>query len=102
MTEATRPRWSGADLILPTRIQPRASRDAWVLSDDLVKLRVTAPPVDGAANTHIQRFIAEAFGVPKSQVELVKGQTSRCKVFRIREPTRVPAELAALVAHRSA
>ncbi len=50
-----------------------------------MRLRVDAPAVDGKANRACIRFLAEALGVPRRQVELVRGETSRDKVVRIRE-----------------
>ncbi|MBL3617569.1 MAG: YggU family protein [gamma proteobacterium endosymbiont of Lamellibrachia anaximandri] len=70
--------WDGDDLTLRLRIQPKASRDTFVgpHGDDF-KIRITAPPVDGKANTHLIKLLAKAFGVPRSQVTLVSGETSR-------------------------
>ncbi len=66
------------------RIQPRASRNEIVQREGGgLKIRLTAPPVDGAANEALIRFLADTLSVPKSQVELVSGHTSREKVVRI-------------------
>ena len=48
---------------------------------DALKVRVTAPPVDGKANALLQRFLAETFGLAPSAVELVGGNTQRRKIF---------------------
>ncbi len=83
--------WDGADLILRVRVQPRASRDEWVgLRDDRFQVRVTAPPVDGQANAHLREFLATLFGVAKSQVTLLAGETGRDKRWRIAAPKRLP------------
>ena len=42
-------RWEGPDLVLQIRVQPRAARDAFVPEDERLRVRITAPPVDGAA-----------------------------------------------------
>ena len=84
-------RWEGADLILSLRIQPRASRDQW--SEPLegrFRVRITAPPVDGQANAHLREFLADLFGVAKSQVTLLAGETGRDKRLRIAAPKRLP------------
>lgn len=91
---ATWARWDGADLVIELRVQPRASRDALVAEADRLRARITAPPVDGAANEHLRRLLADGFGVPPSRVTLLRGAASREKVFRIAGPTEVPASLA--------
>lgn len=87
-------RWDGDDLVLSLKIQPRASSDgfAGVLGERL-KLRITAPPVDGKANAHLQAYLAKCFGVPKSAVVLESGQTGRDKRVRIHRPVRLPEEI---------
>ncbi len=66
------------------RIQPRASRNGVVLMEGGgFKIRLTAPPVDGAANEALIRFLADILSLPKSQVEIVTGHTSREKIVRI-------------------
>ena len=87
-------RWTGADLLLDLRVQPRASRDAFgePLGDRL-KLRLTAPPVDGKANAQLTRFLAGVFGVPKSRVHLESGAASRNKRVRIQAPERLPPSI---------
>ena len=61
-------------------IQPRSRRNEVVgLRDDAVVIRLTAQPVEGAANEALQRFIAERLGVAASRVALVRGQSSRRK-----------------------
>ena len=93
-------RWDGADLVLTVRAQPRASRDELRLEGERLKARITAPPVDGAANAHLLRFLAAEFGVAPSRVALVRGATGREKVVRIAAPTTLPAALAAHIAPR--
>jgi uncharacterized protein (TIGR00251 family) len=91
-------RWDGTDLLLEVRVQPRASRDAFVLEDGRLRVRTTAPPVEGAANEHLCRWLAREFGVAPSRVHLVRGAASREKSFRITAPVRVPAPLASALA----
>jgi hypothetical protein len=70
--------------VLRLRVQPRASRDAitgW--RDDVLAVRVTAPPVEGAANAALTRLLAEAFHVPRSAVTLLRGERGREKLVRI-------------------
>ena len=66
------------------RVIPRARRDeiGGERGGRLV-VRVTAPPVDGAANTALRRLIAKEAGVSASRVSIVRGETSRDKVVRV-------------------
>lgn len=85
-------RWQGEDLLLTLRIQPRASRDEIAGPyGDALKVRITAPPVDGKANAHLLRFLAGLFDVPASSVELISGETGRDKRVKISHPRRFPA-----------
>ena len=95
-------RWDIDDrLVCMIRVQPRASRPglAGVIGDRL-KLRVHAPPVEGAANTAVLRWAADAFGVPVGAVEIVSGATARNKTLRIVSPRKIPAEIALHIAPR--
>jgi len=87
--------WAGADLILWLRVQPRASRDEWVgAAAAQFRVRITAPPVDGQANAHLQAFLATLFGVAKSRVTLLAGDKGRDKRWRITAPQRLPSGIA--------
>lgn len=83
--------WQGESLILSVRAQPKASRDEIVgPHGDSLKIRITAPPIDGKANQHLQKFLAKAFGVSKSSVVLESGDSAREKRFRIDKPKKLP------------
>jgi len=78
-------------LQLTLHVQPGASRtEVAGTHGDALKVRLTAPPVDGKANAELLRFLAEAFGVPRRNVTLVRGETSRAKVVRIAHPAARP------------
>lgn len=65
-------------------IQPRAAKTAVAgTHDGLLKIRLAAPPVDGAANTALVEFIADRLGIAKSRVRLVGGASSRRKVVEV-------------------
>lgn len=69
---------------LHTYVQPRASRSEIAGEHgDGIKVRITAPPVDGEANAELERFIAKLLGVARSRVEVVTGTSSRNKVVAI-------------------
>lgn len=87
-------RWDGVDLILECHLQPKASRAEFAgLHGNRVKIRLTAPPVDGKANAQLLAFLANAFAVSKSQVSLESGQQSRQKRVRIKQPQFLPGQL---------
>jgi uncharacterized protein (TIGR00251 family) len=84
-------RWDGDNLLLSLRVQPRSRKDQFIEPyGDHYKVQITAPPIDGKANDHIVKFLANSFGVRRSQVSLQTGQTSRNKLFRIELPTKFP------------
>ena len=86
--------WDGEDLILAVHIQPKASQDALDGTyGERLKIRISAPPVDGKANEHLIRFLAGLFDVPRRQVRLLSGESSRAKRIRIRQPRTLPAEI---------
>jgi uncharacterized protein (TIGR00251 family) len=53
------------------------------VQDNALKIRLTSPPVDGAANSLCREFLAGLFGLPKSAVTIIAGETSRRKRVRI-------------------
>ncbi len=86
--------WNGDDLLLNCRIQPRAASDEISGNHgDCLKVRITAPPVDGKANAHLVGFLAKSFGVSKGKISIEKGELGRTKRIRIKAPTHIPAKL---------
>src|ERR1035437_5580529 len=80
------------DLILCVYIQPHASKNQICgIQGEELKIRLTSPPVDGAANKLCKEFLAELFDVSKSSVEIISGETSRQKRVKIssNEPARL-------------
>ncbi|ABR75324.1 YggU family protein [Actinobacillus succinogenes] len=72
-------------------LQPKASKDAIIgLHDEELKISITAPPVDGAANAHLIKYLSKAFKVPKSAVQLEKGELNRHKQVFIPAPKIIP------------
>lgn len=71
---------SGEGVLLQVLVQPRASRNEVAgLQGEELKVRLTSPPVEGAANKTCTAYFAKLLGVPKSAVELVVGDRSRHK-----------------------
>ncbi|MBK8302832.1 MAG: DUF167 family protein [Pyrinomonadaceae bacterium] len=72
-------------LTFPIRVVPRASRTEIVgIHDGALKVRIASPPVDGAANIEIVRFLAKTFGVSKGDVFIISGETSKNKRIKIK------------------
>ena len=86
-------RWDGPDLVLTVHAQPGARKTLVTgLHGGALKLKLAARPVEGAANAALLEFLSESFGVPKRQVVLESGDTSRHKRVRIQAPARAAAE----------
>lgn len=91
---------SRPEALVRLRVQPRASRDEIVgWQDEALRVRVTAPPVEGEANTKVRQLVARALGVAASNVALVRGDRSRDKLVRVTglSLADVRARLAALI-----
>jgi len=74
-------------VLLRLRIQPRASRTEIAgIQGSALKIRLLAPPVDGAANEALIRFLAELLEVPRSRVTIRSGLASRSKTVHIAAP----------------
>jgi uncharacterized protein len=72
-------------LTFPVRVIPRASRSEVVGEHDgSLKVKLASPPVDGAANAELIRLLAKQFGVSRSDVQIVKGETSKNKRIKIK------------------
>lgn len=66
------------------RVQPRASQSCIAGEmDGALKLRLAAPPVDGAANEELMRWLGKFFGVPRVQVAIISGKTAKQKIVRV-------------------
>jgi uncharacterized protein (TIGR00251 family) len=71
-------------LNIQVQIQPGSSKDQIIgLHNGRLKIKISAPPVDGKANQNLIEFIAKALGVSKSKIEIVKGRTSKLKTLKI-------------------
>ena len=74
----------GSTVRVRVRVQPRASRTEVAGEyDGALKVRVAAPPVDGAANDELVRFIARRVGVAQSRIRIVSGDAGRSKILEI-------------------
>ena len=86
-------------MIFAVRVAPRASRDAIEGEyQGALKVRLTAPPLDGRANEALRRLLAESLNVPVSAVRIVAGEKSRTKRVAVAGVSR--AQVSALFGAR--
>ncbi|HET9776103.1 MAG TPA: DUF167 domain-containing protein [Gemmatimonadaceae bacterium] len=79
-------RRNGDAVRFTVRLQPRASRNEFAgLHGSALRIRVTAPPVDGLANEALMDFLSQALEIPRRNVCIVSGFASRTKVVEISE-----------------
>ncbi len=77
-------RQEGEAVLLKVRVQPRAaSNELAGIFEGSLRVRVTAPPVEGAANEACRALLAKKLGVPVSRVEIVGGQKGKNKNIRV-------------------
>ena len=81
MTDLSHLAHDGAEIRL--RVTPRARRNAIIVEDGLIRVHVTAPPEDGKANAAVAKLLAKSLGVAKSRLTLLRGASSRDKLFRL-------------------
>ena len=72
------------DLSIKIYLQSKASRNEIVGAyRDGIKVKVTAPPVEGKANEELLRFLSKVWRIPQSHIEIIRGHHSREKILRI-------------------
>jgi len=70
-------------MLINVRVIPRSSKNSLEWEQDTLKARLTAPPVDGAANAALIDLLAERLAVPRRTITIVRGSTSRQKIVEI-------------------
>ncbi len=70
---------------LAIRITPRAKKNriTQIMTDGTIKISLTAPPVEGKANTALVKFLAEILQVPMTSIEIITGGSGRSKLVKI-------------------
>ena len=72
-------------IVIEVKVEPRSSKKGIVgLMDNVLKVRLTAPPVEGEANEQLIEVVSELTGVRKSDIRIVRGLSSKRKVVEIR------------------
>ncbi len=71
-------------LLIKIKIVPNSSKNDIIVDGDLVKVKVTAQPVENKANKALIEFLSKKINIPKSGIEIVKGLTSKEKTLLIK------------------
>lgn len=71
-------------IIVKLKISPNASKNEIIKTDDGVKVKITAQPVEGKANKALIEFLSKHFKIPKSSIEILRGETSKEKTLLIK------------------
>lgn len=71
-------------IIIALRISPNASKNEIIKTEDGIKVKITAQPIDGKANKALIEYLSKQFKIPKSLFEIVKGETSKDKTVLIK------------------
>lgn len=71
-------------IIIALRISPNASKNEIIKTEDGIKVKITAQPIDGKANKALIEYLSKQFKIPKSLFEIIKGETSKEKTVLIK------------------
>lgn len=71
-------------IIIKLKISPNASKNEIIKTTDGVKVKITAQPVEGKANKALVEFLSKQFKIPKSAIEILRGETSKEKTLLIK------------------
>ncbi len=71
-------------IIISLKISPNASKNEIIKTPEGVKVKITAQPIDGKANKCLVEYLSKLFKVPKTSIEILKGETSKEKTLLIK------------------
>ena len=71
-------------IIAYIKISPNAKRNEIIKTEAEVKIKITAQPIDGKANKYLVEFLSKTFKIPKTSIEILKGETSKDKAILFR------------------
>lgn len=71
-------------IVLRVKISPSASKNEIIKSEDGIKVKITAPPVDGKANKCLVEYLSKLLKVPKTSIEILRGETAREKTLLLK------------------
>ncbi len=79
-------------ILVSLKIVPNSSKNDIIIEGNLVKVKITAQPIEGKANKALIEFLSKKSGVPKSKIEIVKGETSKEKTLLFKVAEKVKKE----------
>lgn len=68
-------------ILVNLRISPNAKKNEIIKDGDIIKVKITALPIDGKANKALVEFFSKNFKIPKTSIEILKGETSKEKTI---------------------
>lgn len=71
-------------LILRVKISPNASKNEIIKTDEGIKIKITAQPVDGKANKALSEFLSKELKIPKTSIQIIKGTTNKEKTVLLK------------------
>lgn len=71
-------------IIVKLKISPNASKNEIIKTPDGVKIKITSQPIDGKANKCLVEFLSKQFKIPKSSIDIIRGETSKEKTLLIK------------------
>lgn len=71
-------------LIVNLKLSPNAAKNAILKDETGVKIKITAQPIEGKANKALLEFLSKNLKIPKSSIEIIKGETSKDKILLIK------------------
>ena len=71
-------------LIIRIKIVPNSSKNDIIIEDEFIKVKVTAQPIENKANKALIEFLSKTFKIPKTSIEILKGDTSKEKTLLLK------------------
>lgn len=71
-------------VVLKIRIAPNSAKNQLILSDDMIKLKITAQPIENKANKAVVEYLSKLLKVPKTSITILKGDTSKDKTLLLK------------------
>jgi uncharacterized protein len=91
----------GNTIIMHSIITPKSSKDEIIgLLGNEVKISITAPPIDGKANTYICKYLGKLFKTAKSNVKILKGENNKHKTIEISHIQELPEKVKLLISQK--
>ena len=83
-------------IIIKIKIVPNSSKNDIIIEEEFIKIKVTAQPIENKANKALIEFLSKKFKIAKTNIEILKGETSKEKTLLIRVTDKVKMEMITL------